>query len=331
MDLISQYVLKMKKELILSLPGFMLCMLPALEEQNSEILKKVDQILNETEKIVGTSEFFGEIWKAMLRTPRSRLAAIRYLDKKIPSSLKQARDFRDKGIIYISQHTIKIINQEVSLAKDDRKQQREMQMVKKMDLHDYFFFYYPNKSKLVLNALIQGLSIQENQVYVNRATLDFMISHMPINSNINSIDENVSLVECATMAYTKKDFATLNKIQNWLFEHLDEDEEEIDDDDPSIMAIVQSQQNMFLKSMDIKQDFAQMKFGQSNPYAKPVQQHINFPILILLRIMSDEQNSTVPIMKQLSIHLIKFIRYHLTNRNDQLIEKFQQNLFNLLE
>lgn len=41
----------------------------------------------QTEKIVGTSEFFGEIWKAMLRTKRSRYAAIRYLDKRIPINL----------------------------------------------------------------------------------------------------------------------------------------------------------------------------------------------------------------------------------------------------
>jgi len=90
------YVLKMKKELILSLPGFMLCMLPALEDQNSEILKKVEKILLKTEEIVGTSEFFGEIWKAMLRTPRARLSAIRYLDKRIPKSHKAAKDLLNK-------------------------------------------------------------------------------------------------------------------------------------------------------------------------------------------------------------------------------------------
>ena len=50
-----------------------------------------------------------------------------------------------------------------------------------MELHDYFYFYYPNKSKLI-NALIAGLSIAESQVYVNRGTLDFLISHMPLNS-----------------------------------------------------------------------------------------------------------------------------------------------------
>ncbi len=187
LDLIIIYLLKMKKELILSLPGFMLCMLPALEDQNGEILKKVENILLETEKIVGTSEFYGEIWKAMLRTPRARLSAIKYLDKRIPKNVKHAREHRDKNLIYISDYTIKIINREVALTKDELKLQREIQMKATMELHDYFYFYYPNKSKLVINALISGLSIVEPQVYVNRGTLDFMISHMPINLNINTI------------------------------------------------------------------------------------------------------------------------------------------------
>jgi len=126
-------------------------------------------------------------------------------------------------------------------------------MKKRMELHDYFFFYYPNKSKLVINALMAGLSIQENQnrVYVNRSTLDFLISHMPVKSKINSTQENIKLVGCATLAYTKKDFATLNKISSWLFEHLDEDEE-IDPEDRTIKAIVESQKNLYRQSMDVK-------------------------------------------------------------------------------
>jgi hypothetical protein len=121
LDMISNYLLKLKKELILSLPGFMLCILPALEDQNGDIIKKVENILLETEKIVGTSEFFGEIWKAMLRTPRARLSAIKYVDKRIPRNLSQAQEFRDRGQIYISGYTIKIINREVQLAKDEQR------------------------------------------------------------------------------------------------------------------------------------------------------------------------------------------------------------------
>jgi len=257
LDLISFYLLKMKKELVLSLPGFMLCMLPALEDQNGEILKKVEKILISTEAIVGTSEFYGEIWKAMLRTPRARLSAIRYLDKRIPKNLKLARDQRDRNLVYIPEYTIKIINHEVTLELDLERQQRTRVMLERMDQHDYFYFYYPNKTKLVINALISGLSIVDNSNYVNRATLDFLISHMPINGDINSISENIRLVECASLAYTKKDFATLNKLQNWLFEDSFGDEEIEGDNDcmhNTIVTIVESQKRLFKKSMDLKKE-----------------------------------------------------------------------------
>jgi hypothetical protein len=84
LNFIQDYVLKLKRELLLSLPGFLLCMLPALEDQNSDLLKQVEAILTETEKIVGTSKFFGEVWKALLRTPRCRLSAMKFLDRRIP-------------------------------------------------------------------------------------------------------------------------------------------------------------------------------------------------------------------------------------------------------
>lgn len=193
--LIQKYVLKMRKELILSLPGFMLCMIPALEDQNGEILRKVDQILRETEMIVGTSEFYGEMWKAMLRTPRARLSAIKYLDKRVPKNKEEAAQYAKANKMFVSDYTIQIINLEVVLKKHEARKANEKVMRERMDLHDYFYFYYPNKSKLVINALIAGLSIAESQVYVNRGTLDFLISHMPINSEINSIRENTLLVE----------------------------------------------------------------------------------------------------------------------------------------
>lgn len=63
---------------------------------------------------------------------------------------------------------------------------------------------------------------------------------------------------------------------------------------------------------------------------KNIDKMINNPILILLRIMSDEQNTSIPILNQLSIHLIKFIRFHLVNRNAD-INRFKANLINLLE
>ena len=48
---------------------------------------------------------------------------------------------------------------------------------KDKDKNAFFYFYYPNKENLVVNALLSGLDIRENSVYVNRATFDFIISH----------------------------------------------------------------------------------------------------------------------------------------------------------
>lgn len=100
-------------------------MLPALEDQNGEILKKVEEILKETEAIVGTSAFFGEIWKAMLRTPRSRLPAIKYLDKRIPSDDDRALKAREDRQIHVAKATIHIIKNEVVLKKDEERQKLE--------------------------------------------------------------------------------------------------------------------------------------------------------------------------------------------------------------
>ena len=39
------------------------------------------------------------------------------------------------------------------------------------------YFYYPNKSNLVINAIISGLHSRENNLVI-RATFDFLISHV---------------------------------------------------------------------------------------------------------------------------------------------------------
>ena len=101
--LIKTQVLTFEKELILCLPGFLVCILPALEEQSSDLRKIIETILGEAERIVGTSKFFGEIWKTMLRTPRCRLSAIKYLDRKIPKDIETAFKFaNEEGKIHLS-------------------------------------------------------------------------------------------------------------------------------------------------------------------------------------------------------------------------------------
>lgn len=161
---------------------------------------------------MGTSEFYGEIWKAMLRTPRARLPAIKYLDKRIPKNLRQAQELVQKKRIYSAEYTIKIVNHEVTIEKDEQKIKDNEARMERMEYADFFYFYYPNKTQLVINALTSGLQLTEIN-YVNRATLDFLISHMPLkDEHINTKDEKIRLVESASLTYTNRDFATLNKL-----------------------------------------------------------------------------------------------------------------------
>lgn len=62
-----------------------------------------------------------------------------------------------------------------------------MERLSQLDLEAYCYFYYPNREHLVVNALLKSLSIQDNMdnpVYINRATFDFLITHMPITTDI---------------------------------------------------------------------------------------------------------------------------------------------------
>jgi len=68
----------------------------------------VEGILARTEETVGSSEFYGEVWKAMLRTPRTRLSAIKFLEKKIPRDMEAAKQAVKLGQVFISKYTIRI-------------------------------------------------------------------------------------------------------------------------------------------------------------------------------------------------------------------------------
>jgi hypothetical protein len=106
---------------------------------------------------------------------------------------------------------------------DHAKMADENRRLEIMNLEDYFYFYYPVKEKLCINSLLAGLS--DPSVYVNRGVLDFLISHAPITGNINTLSENVRLVEGALMTLHKRDFAFLKKFFTWTLSHLDEEDQ----------------------------------------------------------------------------------------------------------
>ena len=62
--------------------------------------------------------------------------------------------------------------------------------------------YYPNKSSLIINALISCLE-DENQL-VQRLALDFLYYHLKLNFNLFDNKEKVILIQAALEQLIKK-------------------------------------------------------------------------------------------------------------------------------
>ena len=140
----------------------------------------------------------------MLRTPRCRLSAIKYLDRKIPKDheqasrlIKEIKDPKEKNGdatyrgVHLSSFNMVVRDGKASLEEYQKGMKyptwlaeewtnwNKLQKGGDQAIEAYYYFYYPNKEQLVLNALLAGIQPGDrNKDYVNRSTLDFMISHM---------------------------------------------------------------------------------------------------------------------------------------------------------
>ena len=96
----------------------------------------------------------------------------------------------------------------------------------------FLYFYYPNRPSLVINAILAGLHTREDNLVI-RATFDFIISHIEINSDFLEKEERIRLVEGTLLTLMVRDFASHKKFFTWFLAHLD-DEEEVSKDDLAV-------------------------------------------------------------------------------------------------
>ena len=74
---------------------------------------------------------------------------------------------------------------------------------------------YPNKSSLVINALIAGL--EDENTLVQRITLDYMHSHFKLSCDLFSESEKCILVEATLRLLIRKDLSLTRRIYTWMF------------------------------------------------------------------------------------------------------------------
>ena len=92
---------------------------------------------------------------------------------------------------------------------------RAARLATELNYEDYCYFYYPNRQNLVVNALLTGLTLGENPIYVNRATFDFLITHMPITGQMLTEEEKIRILEGAFLNLKYRDFASHKKFFAW--------------------------------------------------------------------------------------------------------------------
>jgi hypothetical protein len=82
----------------------------------------------------------------------------------------------------------------------------------------------PNKSALVLNALLA--SLEDESSLVKRAALDFLFAHSKINEDVFSYNEKLILIQASMLLFCKLDHAVVRRINNWFFGEMDLNETE---------------------------------------------------------------------------------------------------------
>lgn len=168
---------------------------------------------------------------------------------------------------------MRIVDEKVVLERDFVIEKDELRRIEIMSLDDYFYFYYPMKEKLAINSLLAGLA--DPSVYVNRGVVDFFISHMPITGSVNTLVENVRLVDGALLTLSKKDFAFLKKFFTWFLSHLDDEDNVPSQDDPAIKTLVPALQYFFTKFMEKSTNMSGIthQTNQGNPTNAALDKH----------------------------------------------------------
>ena len=150
--------------------------------------------------------------------------------------------------------------------------------------------------------------------------LDFLNSHIGIQTDILTIEENSILVEAALNLITRKDFACLKKFSNWLLSHLEDEELPPDfnfEDDKAIAAIVPALISIF------------------NERPKDAKSAI-LAITIIQTLLYENALIIDTVMDKVTVDVLDYIQDYMegdygSGLGNEFIEKFKDSTHNFFE
>ena len=274
-DIIKKHYLTLEiSEFKLSLSGMLASILPALEEQNEEMQKSIREVFLKAREKCGDTFFFGTLWSIIFRNHKLRIDCMKYINEIIPPYNEMIDDERKSEIITESNNVIdkeneedeKILNfeeeeeekekseknndnengnenengddKEKKIEEDNKEGEENISTKKnkkvKLKRNEVIDRFYPNLSILVLNSLKE--LVVNSDLHTQRLSMDFIISHFPIDNNIFSEEEKISLITSGLKLLIKNDYSTTRRLLIWLMGQ--NQDEEIEMGEPNIQYML---------------------------------------------------------------------------------------------
>ena len=86
-DLYESEFLRLGEHLLPCLQGFLLALLPGLEDETSVFYGRTMRLLNKTERRTHRIAFYSSLWRCVLASSHVRLPALHYLQARLPASV----------------------------------------------------------------------------------------------------------------------------------------------------------------------------------------------------------------------------------------------------
>ena len=249
-DIIKKHYLTLEiSEFKLSLSGILASILPALEEQNEVMQKIIREVFLSAREKCGDEYFFGTLWSIVFRNKKLRIDCIKYINEVVPpyNEIILDENQREKSDLNINEK-IDNDNEEIEENNDENednknnidndKEKVDNKNVKnkknKYTINQVIEKFYPNLSVLILNSL-QEL-IVNSDLYTQRIVMDFIITHFPIENNILSEDEKISLITSALKLLIKNEHSATRRLLIWLMGQ--NQDEEVEMGEPNIQYML---------------------------------------------------------------------------------------------
>lgn len=234
--LTNRYLKLQKEEIYLSLPGFIIGIIPGLEEIKDNLVRSIIELIGKIIKKIGSGDFFDILYMTMIKNPSIRNAGIKLISQIIPIfNLQTSMKLYEEG-------KNKKRENEVSSEEEDNDDTEKIFNLDEENnkneiiiIDNYKKCYFNDLEVLFTNMIISNLN--DSSLLVKKSTLDFLIKKLPFSSCILTNKVRQKLLVAIFLLFKKSDNNITRRFLQWTLGKLHE-EDEIDEKESSIELLL---------------------------------------------------------------------------------------------